>query len=82
MPQSIDEANVILAPQAYQNDPKLSLRHAAKIYKVRYSSLLNRYNGIPARRDIPSTTPLSPGKIKKAPPKLINFTYTKISLNA
>jgi hypothetical protein len=28
-----------------------------------------------------ATTPLSPGKIKKAPPKLINFTYTKVSLN-
>ncbi|OBS15410.1 hypothetical protein FPOA_13748 [Fusarium poae] len=28
-----------------------------------------------------ATTPLSPGKIKKVPPKLINFTYTKVSLN-
>jgi hypothetical protein len=26
---------------------------------------------------IPSTTPLSPGKIKKALPKLTNFTYTE-----
>jgi hypothetical protein len=52
MPQSINEVNIILALQAYQNDPKLSLRRAAKIYKVRYSNLLNRYNGIPARRDI------------------------------
>jgi hypothetical protein len=26
---------------------------------------------------LPSTTPLSPGKIKKAPPKLTNFTYTE-----
>jgi hypothetical protein len=28
-----------------------------------------------------ATTPLSPCKIKKVPPKLINFTYTKVSLN-
>jgi hypothetical protein len=28
-----------------------------------------------------ATTPLSPGKIKIVPPKLINFTYTKVSLN-
>jgi hypothetical protein len=28
-----------------------------------------------------ATTPLSPGKIKKAPPKLTNFTYMKVSLN-
>jgi hypothetical protein len=32
MPQSIQEANIILAFQAYQADPKLSLRRAAKIY--------------------------------------------------
>jgi hypothetical protein len=25
-----------------------------------------------------ATTPLSPGKIKKAPPKLTNFTYTEL----
>ncbi|KAG4269019.1 hypothetical protein FPRO04_12368 [Fusarium proliferatum] len=28
-----------------------------------------------------ATTPLSPGKIKKAPPKLTNFNYMKVSLN-
>jgi hypothetical protein len=60
MPQSINEANIILALQAYQNDPKLSLQRAAKIYKVRYSNLLNRYNGIPARRNImPNSRKLS-----------------------
>jgi hypothetical protein len=60
MPQSINEVNIILILQAYQNDPKLSLRRAANIYKVRYSNLLNRYNGIPTRRDIiPNSRKLS-----------------------
>jgi hypothetical protein len=60
MPQSINKANIILALQAYQNDLRLSLRRAAKIYKVRYSNLLNRYNGIPTRCDIiPNSRKLS-----------------------
>ena len=34
MSQSTAEARIILALQAYQADPKLSLRRAAKIYNV------------------------------------------------
>ena len=34
MPQQNDEAQVRLALQAIENDPKLSLRAAAKIYSV------------------------------------------------
>jgi hypothetical protein len=59
------EARMLLALQALQNDPKLSVRRAA-------DTIHNPSFGI---------TPLSASKIKKASPKLINFTYTNIGQN-
>ncbi|KAJ3454829.1 hypothetical protein MRS44_013429 [Fusarium solani] len=56
MPQSDNETNILLALQTYKNDPKLSLRRAAKIYQLRYSTLFDRENGVLARCD---TTPNS-----------------------
>jgi hypothetical protein len=56
MPQSDNETNILLALQTYKNHPKLSLRRAAKIYQLRYSTLIDRENGVPARCD---TTPNS-----------------------
>jgi hypothetical protein len=58
MPYS--EGNILLALQALQNDPKLSLRRAAQIYKVNYYALRRRRNGIQSRRDwIPKSRRLS-----------------------
>jgi hypothetical protein len=50
------ESRVILALEAIQNDIKLSIRAAAKIYKVNRVTLSNRRAGRPARCD---TTPNS-----------------------
>ncbi|GKU10279.1 unnamed protein product, partial [Fusarium langsethiae] len=49
MPQSSNEAKILLAIQALQNNPKLSLRRAAKIYEVGFGTLRNRQNGIQSR---------------------------------
>ena len=46
------EARVNLALQAIQNDNSLSLRAAAKIYRVSRITLTRRRNGRIARRDI------------------------------
>src|SRR6478752_2452280 len=60
MSQSFKESQIILALQAYQADPKLSLRRAAKIYDVSFDALNRRHHGIPAREDyIPSSRKLS-----------------------
>jgi hypothetical protein len=60
MSQPSNEARIVLALQALQNDPKLSLRHAAKVYKVSLTSLYRRRNGIQSRRDtIPKSRRLS-----------------------
>ncbi|KAJ0132671.1 Uncharacterized protein HZ326_24251 [Fusarium oxysporum f. sp. albedinis] len=60
MSQSFKESQTILALQAYQADPKLSLRRAAKIYNVSFDALNRRHHGIPAREDyIPSSRKLS-----------------------
>ena len=60
MPRSNNEANILLALQAYRNDPKLSLRRAAKIYQVKYSTLFDRENGVTSRCDwIPKSRKLS-----------------------
>ncbi|RKK31124.1 hypothetical protein BFJ66_g15995 [Fusarium oxysporum f. sp. cepae] len=60
MSQSNTEANVLLALQAYQADPKLSLRRAAFIYNVHFDTLYGRYCGLPARSDcIPNSRKLS-----------------------
>jgi hypothetical protein len=60
MSQPINEARILLALLALQNNPKLSLRRAVTIYEVRYSTLRDRKNGIQARRDcIPNSWKLS-----------------------
>ena len=50
------EAKVILALEALRNDPKLSLKAAAKLYSVPYTTLHRRRAGKPARRDIPANS--------------------------
>ncbi|RYC77820.1 hypothetical protein BFJ63_vAg19305 [Fusarium oxysporum f. sp. narcissi] len=56
MPEFNNEANIRLALRALQNNPKLTLRRAAKIYKVDPMKLWRRQQGILSRRD---TTPKS-----------------------
>lgn len=45
-----------LALQAIENDPKLSLRAAAKIYSVNHEKLSRRRRGQQSRRDIPANS--------------------------
>jgi hypothetical protein len=60
MVRSSDEKNVILALQALQNDPSLSLRTAAKTYNVSHTILRHRRAGRPARRDaVPNSKKLN-----------------------
>lgn len=60
MSQPSDEARILLALQALQNNPKLSIRRAAKNYEVKYSTLYDRKNGIQSRCDsIPNSRRLS-----------------------
>ena len=60
MSQSSNEARILLALQALQNNPKLSTRQAATIYKVYYRTLQRRRNGMQARCDsIPNSRKLS-----------------------
>lgn len=47
------EARVILALEALEKDPNLTLRATAKIYNISYTTLSRRRGGQPARRDIP-----------------------------
>ena len=49
MPQTDNEARILLALQAYKNDPELSLRRAAKLYQVNFTTLLCRHNGVQSR---------------------------------
>ena len=56
MPPASNEARVILALKALENDEKLSLRAAAKIYNVYHTTLLQRRAGRSVQRD---TTPNS-----------------------
>src|SRR4030088_712835 len=51
MPFKNDEKQVILALQAVENDPSLSLRAAAKIYGVHHTKLSSRKRGRKERRD-------------------------------
>ena len=51
MSSSNTEARILLALQALQNNPKLSLRRAAEIYKVTRMRLWRRQQGIQSRRD-------------------------------
>src|SRR4029434_7838278 len=60
MPQLYSERQILLALQALQNNPKLSLRGAARLYQVSYCALRRRHNGIQSRRDwIPKSRRLS-----------------------
>jgi hypothetical protein len=60
MSQSNNEANMLLALRALQNDPKLGLRPAARLYQVDYYALRRRQKGIQSRRDtIPNSRRLS-----------------------
>jgi hypothetical protein len=60
MTQPSNEARILLALQALQNNPKLSIRRAASMYKVRYGTLRNRKNGMQSRCDsIPNSRSLS-----------------------
>ncbi|KAG6990073.1 ATP-dependent DNA helicase pif1 [Fusarium oxysporum f. sp. conglutinans] len=55
-----DEASILHAIQALQNDPQLSLRRAAKIYNVSLTTLWRRQQGILSQRDtIPKSRKLS-----------------------
>ncbi|KAF4470852.1 hypothetical protein FALBO_2237 [Fusarium albosuccineum] len=60
MSRSSNEARILLALQALQNNPKLSTRHAATMYEVYYRTLQRRRNGIQSRSDfIPKSRKLS-----------------------
>ena len=48
------EAQLILALDALQKDPKLRPYKAARIYSVPYNTLRDQRAGRPARRDIPA----------------------------
>ncbi|CCF45783.1 transposase, partial [Colletotrichum higginsianum] len=52
MSSSNKEAQLILAVQAIKNTPNLSIRAAARIYSVPFTTLRDRLNGKPSRRDI------------------------------
>jgi len=56
MSSALKESRVILALEALQKNPKLSLHAAAKIYNVTINTIRNRRDGKPARYD---TTPSS-----------------------
>lgn len=60
MPQTDNETRILLTLQAYKNDPKLSLRRAAKLHQFNYSTLLYRHNGVQARANtIPKSRKIS-----------------------
>ena len=60
MPQTDNETRILLALQAYKNDPKLSLRRAAKLYQVNHKALLCQHNDVQAwANTIPKSRKLS-----------------------
>jgi hypothetical protein len=46
------ENRILLAIQAFQKDPNLTIRAAAQIYNVSQTTLQDRINGTSSRRDI------------------------------
>jgi hypothetical protein len=60
MPQSSNEAKIVLALQALQNNPSLGTRRAATIYEVNHRTLQRRQHGTQSQRDsIPKSRKLS-----------------------
>jgi hypothetical protein len=58
-----NEARIVTAIQALQNDSKLSVRAAARIYNVAEATLRTRRAGVTARRDtIPNSRLLTPSE--------------------
>jgi hypothetical protein len=51
MPSQSNEANVILAIQAIQSDPRFSVRKAASIYNIPYTTFYHHLHGIMIQRD-------------------------------
>ena len=51
-----DESRVLMALKAIQNSHKLSIRAAAKIYKVPATTIRDRCNGRPTRRETPANS--------------------------
>ncbi|KFY26301.1 hypothetical protein V493_04174 [Pseudogymnoascus sp. VKM F-4281 (FW-2241)] len=51
MQSTSNESKILLAIQAIKNDASLSIRAAAKIYSVHYTTLGQRLKGRPSRRD-------------------------------
>jgi hypothetical protein len=51
-----DEGQIILALQALEKDPTLSLRATTEIYAVHYTKLSRRRRGQQLRRDIPANS--------------------------
>ena len=56
MPLHSNEAKIILALEALENDSTLSLQAVAKIYSVSFATLMRRRDGQPTRRDIPANS--------------------------
>jgi hypothetical protein len=52
MDSNSTESRLILALQAIEKDPSLSMRRAAKIYNIPFSTLHSRRAGVKSRRDI------------------------------
>jgi len=51
-----NEARLLLALQALQDDKNLSLRKAAEIYDINHTTLFHQHAGRPTRRDIPANS--------------------------
>jgi hypothetical protein len=56
MPSTSKEARVILALEAIENNLKLGIRAAAKLYDVLASTLCRRRGSQPIRYDIPANS--------------------------
>ena len=73
------ESRVLLAIEALQKDPNLSLRAAAKIYEVPRTTLVRRRAGQSARRD---TRPNSMNLTKSEVEAIIQYVIELVSYNA
>lgn len=57
MPFTLKENRIVVAPEALQNDGKLSLQATAKLYNMPVSTLSYRHAGRSTRRDLPVNSP-------------------------